>query len=86
MKLVMAREQPVEESGAGAADMEKAGWRRSKANGDTHGIYVGNRWRPGYPIAQNESWPGWARPSTEMTWIPGPNPGMTQENSDYDGI
>jgi hypothetical protein len=39
-ELVMAREQPVEKSGAGAADMEKAGRRGSKADDDAHGDYA----------------------------------------------
>ena len=40
VQLVVAREQPVEEGRAGAADMEKAGRRGGKADDDAHGHYA----------------------------------------------
>src|SRR6202035_3048688 len=37
VQLVMAREQPVEQGGAGAADMQEAGRRRGNTDDDAHG-------------------------------------------------
>src|SRR5205085_64232 len=41
MLLVVARIEPVEQRGAGPADMQKAGRRGGKTDGDAHGRYVG---------------------------------------------
>src|SRR5579862_2671753 len=50
VKLVVAREEPVEEGGAGAADMEEAGRRGGETDDDAHRPNVGSPGRSRHPI------------------------------------
>src|SRR5207248_7859198 len=72
MLLVMTRIEPVEQRGAGAADMQKPGRGRGETDGDAHRRYVRAAIRLRHPIMEKPSPAGTgegSRNRNSVSWL-----------------